>query len=202
MIKIRFLVLASTLLLAGVVASQLSISVHTGTSPSWGPAGYNEVRYYYLPEIETYYDVQTSRFIYLSGNRWVHRASLPPRYRHYNLRNGYKVVMQNYHGQAPYQHFKAHRAKYGKKYRGEEQQRNDYRNNQNNNRTKIAPTGSDHPTNKADHQHQNSSSSSSSAGRTQHQPSAQSNRSHSPEHNRNQKGGHLQKEDQQKENRK
>jgi hypothetical protein len=202
MTKIRFLVLASTLLLAGVVASQLSVSVHTGTSPSWGPAGYNEVRYYYLPEIETYYDVQTSRFIYLSGNRWVHRASLPPRYRHYNLRNGYKVVIQNYHGQAPYQHFKAHRAKYGKKYRGEEQQRNGYRNNQDHNRMKTSPTGSEHPMNKASQQNQNSTTTSPSSVRTHNRPSKQSNQNHSPGNIRNQKGGNYQQKDQQKGNRK
>lgn len=118
---LKLFVFGILLLFAGSAQGQLSINVHIGTPPAWGPAGYNDVRYYYLPDIEAYYDVPPSMFIYLSGNRWVHRRHLPGRYRNYDLYGGYKVVMNDYRGDCPYYHFREHRMKYGRGYRGEEQ---------------------------------------------------------------------------------
>lgn len=73
--------------------AQVSISVNIGAQPQWGPRGYDYVDYYYMPEIESYYHVPTKRFVYLERNRWVHRKSLPSRYRHYDLYRGQKVVI-------------------------------------------------------------------------------------------------------------
>jgi len=118
---LKLLVFGILLMFAGSAQSQLSINVHIGTPPAWGPAGYDDVRYYYLPDIEAYYDVPSSMFIYLSGNRWVHRHHLPPRYRNYDLYGGYKVVMNDYRGDYPYEHFREHRMRYARGYRGEDQ---------------------------------------------------------------------------------
>lgn len=112
------------LTLAGSVTSQLRVRVNIGTPPAWGPSGYDDVRYYYLPDVEAYYDVQNSMFIYISGNRWVHRSYLPSLYRNYDLYGGYKVVMNDYRGNSPYSHFREHKMKYEKGYRGEEQENN------------------------------------------------------------------------------
>jgi hypothetical protein len=105
--------------------------VHIGTPPAWGPAGYSDVRYYYLPDVEAYYDVETSMFIYISGNQWIRRSYLPTRYRNYDLYHGYKVVMNDYRGNSPYSNFKQHRMKYAKGYRGAEQRNVSERNNRN-----------------------------------------------------------------------
>ncbi|MDP2114697.1 MAG: hypothetical protein Q8K69_11630, partial [Bacteroidota bacterium] len=80
-----------------------------------------DVQYYYLPDVEAYYDVPSSQFIYLNGGTWVHRTYLPSRYRNYDLYNGYKVVMTDYRGNAPYAHFKEHKVKYAKGYKGHAQ---------------------------------------------------------------------------------
>jgi len=124
----KLLVFGLTLMLAGSVQSQLSVNVHIGTPPAWGPSGYNDVRYYYLPDVEAYYDVHTSMFIYISGNHWIRRTYLPSRYRNYDLYHGYKVVMKDYHGNSPYSYFRQHKMKYEKGYRGVEQRNNDNRN--------------------------------------------------------------------------
>jgi hypothetical protein len=126
----KLLVFGMMLMLASSAQSQLSVNVHIGTPPAWGPSGYNDVRYYYLPDVEAYYDVQTSMFIYISGNRWIHRSYLPTRYRNYDLYHGYKVVMNDYRGNSPYSHFRQHKMKYAKGYRGAEQRNNGERNNQ------------------------------------------------------------------------
>lgn len=97
--------------------AQVSINVNLGSPPSWGPAGYTEVRYYYLPDIYTYYDVGTREYIYVSNGTWVRARALPPAYRSYNLYNGYKVVINDYRGTTPYVYFKTHKVKYPKGYK-------------------------------------------------------------------------------------
>jgi len=101
--------------------AQLSINVHLGTAPSWGPAGYASVDYYYLPDIESYYDIRASQFIYLSGGNWVRSRYLPRQYRNYDLDRGYKVVLNDYHGSRPYSNFRSNREKYYRGYKGRPQ---------------------------------------------------------------------------------
>jgi hypothetical protein len=96
------------------VQAQVSVNVNIGVQPLWGPVGYDVVEYYYLPDIEAYYYVPGRQFVYLQGNKWVFVHGLPPRYRGYNLYNGYKVVINE---PKPYLHFATHRANYGK-YKG------------------------------------------------------------------------------------
>ncbi len=117
----QWVVIGIILCMAGTTQAQISLNINVGTPPPWGPVGYTEVRYYYLPDVHAYYDVQSSMFIYYGGGRWIHRTYLPSRYRNYDLYNGYKVVMSDYHGDAPYIHYKEHKVKYRKGYHGEHQ---------------------------------------------------------------------------------
>ena len=100
--------------------------------PLHGDLGYSSVRYYYLPDVEAYYDIQQSMFIYMVGNSWVHRSYLPARYKNYDLYGGYKVVMNDYHGNSPYSNFKSYKIKYAKGYRGKSQHNIGIRNDRNN----------------------------------------------------------------------
>jgi hypothetical protein len=43
-----------------------------------------------LPDIEAYYDIRATQFIYFGGGRWIRSRNLPNQYRNYNLYNGYK----------------------------------------------------------------------------------------------------------------
>ncbi|MCX6248266.1 MAG: hypothetical protein NTW10_11065 [Bacteroidetes bacterium] len=115
---LRLFITGFVLLFAGTMQGQVSVNVSIGSPPLWGPAGYAEVQYYYLPDVEAYYDVHTAMFIYSSGGAWIHRAYLPSQYRNYDLYGGYKVVMNGYHGNAPYSNFKEYKRKYGKGYHG------------------------------------------------------------------------------------
>ena len=107
-----------SLTVALTAQSQVKVSVKIGTAPNWGPVGYTDVQYYYLPDIEVYYDINTNMFIYLYNGVWIRRTYLPYRYRNYDLYGGYKVVLNHYHGYYPYGHFRNHRHRYGKGYRG------------------------------------------------------------------------------------
>jgi hypothetical protein len=98
--------------------SQVRVNINIGSQPVWGPAGYDYVEYYYLPDIEAYYYVPRHQYVYLSGNRWVFSYSLPPRYSNYDVYSGYKVVVNE---PRPYLHFQTDRERYSR-YRGNHSQ--------------------------------------------------------------------------------
>jgi hypothetical protein len=119
---LKFTALIVLLCMASATQAQVSVSVTIGSPPMWGPVGYTDVRYYYLPAVESYYDVQTSMFIYYSGGIWVQRATLAPRYSNYDLYSGYKVVMVDYRGDTPYANFQQYKKQYSRRYNGGMQQ--------------------------------------------------------------------------------
>lgn len=137
----KLFVIGVLLFLSIPVNAQIHVNINIGTPPQWGPVGYAETQYYYLPEIEAYYDVPTGVFIYLSGKTWVRRAQLPPQYRNYDLYHGYKVVMNDYHGKTPYIYFKSHKLKYpkGNRYKAQKNfrdEKSDRGNKKNNKKSK------------------------------------------------------------------
>lgn len=115
---IKTAIIGIFLIIANTAHSQVSVNVNIGTPPVWGPVGYTEMEYYYLPDIQCYYDVRASQFIYFGGNTWVRSRHLPRQYRNYDLYGGYKVVLNDYHGRTPYMYFDRHRTKYYKGYHG------------------------------------------------------------------------------------
>ncbi|MBB5397048.1 hypothetical protein [Mucilaginibacter sp. AK015] len=94
--------------------AQISLSINIGSQPEWGPAGYDHADYYYMPDIDTYYDVPAHQYIYLENNTWVRRANLPVRYSNYNVYKGYKVVINE---PRPWTRATVYRTKYAS-YRG------------------------------------------------------------------------------------
>jgi hypothetical protein len=113
--------------------AQISVNVNLGLQPSWGPVGYSSVDYYYIPDVQSYYDVRTTQFIYLNNGAWIRSSHLPNQYRSYDLNRGYKVVLNDYHGSRPYDNYKSHKVKYYKGYKGKPQQSLGNRNNGNGN---------------------------------------------------------------------
>jgi hypothetical protein len=138
--KFKLLALGIILFIAGSTRAQVSVNVNIGSPPSWGPSGYAETEYYYLPDVQAYYDIRASQFIYFGSGNWLRSRYLPRQYRNYDLYNGYKVVLNDYHGRAPYTYYKKHKAKYYKGYKGKYQktigQRHENHNNYSNVRHK------------------------------------------------------------------
>jgi hypothetical protein len=62
-------------------------------NPQWAPPYYAGARYYYLPDIESYYDLSSHDFIYLNNGQWVYSQTLPSIYADYDLNNGFAVVL-------------------------------------------------------------------------------------------------------------
>jgi hypothetical protein len=110
------------------IHAQVSVSLNIGSPPSWGPVGYSEAEYYYLPDVEAYYDIRATQFIYFGGGRWIRSRYLPREYRNYDLYSGYKVVLNDYHGSRPYRNFDNDRTRYYRGYHGRQQRSIGYNN--------------------------------------------------------------------------
>ncbi|REG96138.1 hypothetical protein [Flavobacterium aquicola] len=140
--KTMKLIIIGLFLSVSSAQAQVSVNVNIGTPPpvvvasprvvvasppEWGPVGYDNMEYYYLPDIQMYYDIRLAQYIYFGGGKWIRSQRLPSHYRNYNLYNGYKVVLTDYHGNAPYVYFNSHKVKYYKGYKGKPQKnRRDY----------------------------------------------------------------------------
>lgn len=116
----HILVLIVAVLLPGIAAAQVRINLNLNVDrqPIWGPTGYDHVEYYYLPDIDAYYNVPQQRFFYSERGRWKSGTSLPSRYRGYDLYNSYKVVVNE---PQPYRNHATYREQYSS-YKGRHDQ--------------------------------------------------------------------------------
>src|SRR5687768_6509661 len=105
------LILWTGIFLTCLVSLPLSAQVHINiiNQPLWGPAGYDYVEYYYLPDVETYYYVPQRQYIYRLNGHWVRTSSRPALLRGYDLNRGYKVVINE---PMPYRHHDTYRSRY------------------------------------------------------------------------------------------
>ena len=111
--RIYFSILIAGILIAftAPVKAQVSFSVgiNISSQPVWGPVGYDDVEYYYLPDIDAYYYVPQHLFFFQVGDRWISSSHLPGQYSNYDLYSGYKVVINE---DKPYMHDQDYREKY------------------------------------------------------------------------------------------
>lgn len=62
-------------------------------NPDWAPPYYEGVQYYYLPDIEAYFDLSLHQFIYLDNGYWRYSQVIPPMYAGFNLSDCYSVAL-------------------------------------------------------------------------------------------------------------
>lgn len=102
---------------SNAIDAQVAVNINIGLPPVVVPVVHTQSDYYYLPDIESYYDIRQSKFIYFGNGHWIYSRSLPAHYRNYNLHTGYKVVLTDYHGRTPYHYFNTHKNKYHKEHK-------------------------------------------------------------------------------------
>ena len=102
----------------GQVAHAQVVRVNIGVQPVWGPTGYDYVNYYYIPDIDAYYDVNARQYTYMDRGRWITTPGLPPRYANFNLYGAYKAVINE---PTPWMYHDRYRRQYAQ-YRGRHDQ--------------------------------------------------------------------------------
>lgn len=96
-------------------AQYVSVNINLDDQPAWGPAGYDYVEYYYIPELNIYFDVENELFYYVRHRRWVVSPYLPARYARYDFYSLYKVVLNGIPD--PWRYNRRHRRMYARYYR-------------------------------------------------------------------------------------
>ena len=117
--KKLMLVLIAVIGFTAASQAQVNVSINIGSQPVWGPTGYDHVDYYYLPDIDSYYDVPNKVYVYKSGNTWHRSRKLPSSYGNYDLYNSHKVVINGV--DKPYMHDDQYRDQY-KNFKGQHDQ--------------------------------------------------------------------------------
>ena len=99
------------MMISSVGFSQVNVQVNLNSQPNWGPSGYKYVEYYYLPDLDMYYNVNKRKYVYQDHGKWIWVTALPAKHKGYNLYSGYKVVLYDKH---PFSHYHQHKVKYAK----------------------------------------------------------------------------------------
>ena len=105
-------ILIIALLLGGFTLpshAQIGIGVNINLQPVWGPTGYDHAEYYYIPDIDAYYNVARREYTWNEGGRWITDISLPPRYASFDLYHAYKAVINEPN---PWMHHDRYRKQY------------------------------------------------------------------------------------------
>ena len=107
-------ILFAILFFAISVAGNAQIHVNIGLQPLWGPTGYDYAEYYYIPDLDVYYDVYNQDYVYFDDGRWVTNAYLPGRFGNVDLYRYHKVVINE---PTPWLHHDRYKDRYAS-YRG------------------------------------------------------------------------------------
>lgn len=91
---------------APTAQAQVNVNVNIGR-PAWGPAVPQGAQYYYIPEIDGYYDLYAQQYIVLRNGRWLPVAALSG----YDPYQFHPVVL-DYRGRQPWAYVGAHRDRY------------------------------------------------------------------------------------------
>lgn len=115
-VALAILVGGTNVLVTTPAQAKVNVTFNIGNQPLWGPTGYDYVQYYYLPDINVYYDIANKLFYYQGNkNNWYKATTLPSKYGRYDLYKLYKVVITS--NQKPYYNNVAHIRQYAK-YKG------------------------------------------------------------------------------------
>jgi hypothetical protein len=89
---------------AAPIAAQAQVGMGR---PVWGPAVPAGTQYYYVPELDGYYDLAAQRYIVQRNGQWLPVATVQG----YNPANFHPVVV-NYRGRQPWAQYRDHHARY------------------------------------------------------------------------------------------
>lgn len=100
------------LLLTAFSLLQVNAQVSTAKKLTIDPQTNCELRYYYFPNMQAYYDMKEEMFHYQENNTWIVSSQLPQNYGGYSLFKKERVVLTDFEGDNPEQFIKIHKKMY------------------------------------------------------------------------------------------
>ncbi len=109
--KIQLIFLTTILLFAIKTTAQISVNISLGSRPAYNPPVHyyydDNVDYYFLPEIQAYFDNRSGLFIHYNSGGWVRTRSFD----NFDINRCQRIAIE-YHGNTPYRDFVSHRQQY------------------------------------------------------------------------------------------
>ena len=100
------LLTAAALAVAPAAHAQPQVNINVGT-PAWGPPVPQGTQFYYIPEIDGYYDLYAQQYIVYRNGQWIPVGVIDG----YDPR-GFHPVVLDYRGREPWVYVGAHRDRY------------------------------------------------------------------------------------------
>lgn len=75
-----------------------------------------DIRYYYYPNLQAYFDTQTATYLYNKEGEWFEGKQIPAGIRGYSVNNGIRVAITDYAGDEPFDEFEKHKVNYPPNY--------------------------------------------------------------------------------------
>lgn len=73
---------------------------------------YRIVKYQFFPNLEAYYNKETSEYIFKNNGEWKVGKEIPSGYRGYSLFNNYRVDITDYFDEKPYEQLAHHKKQF------------------------------------------------------------------------------------------
>ncbi len=109
--KSVYLIALFFLLVGNQTNAQEKNSVAIG-SESNSIATNNTVKYQYYPNLEAYFNTETSEFIYKEKGEWKTAKEIPSGFRGYSIFNNYRVNITDYFDDKPYEKLANHKKQF------------------------------------------------------------------------------------------
>ena len=100
------LLTAAALAVAPAAHAQPQVNINVGT-PAWGPPVPQGTQFYYIPEIDGYYDLYAQQYIVYRNGQWIPVGVIDGR-----DPRGFHPVVLDYRGREPWVYVGAHRDRY------------------------------------------------------------------------------------------
>lgn len=91
------------LLVAFTTNSQTNLNNPTAEVKNDSLKKFTGIRYNFYPNLDAYFDIKTSEYIYKLNGAWIKDKVIPSNYRGYSIYNNYHQEITNYFGEKPYE---------------------------------------------------------------------------------------------------
>ena len=89
-----------------------AVNVQSNKKETAETSSFVEVRYYYYPNLQAYFDTKVAMYLFKEDGEWVESEKIAPTLMGYSLKNGQYVMLEGYTGEEPYEFIEEHKAKY------------------------------------------------------------------------------------------
>lgn len=110
--KVTYLIIGMLLFSFNFSQAQVQLDTIYIRAKKEAPSTFVEVRYYYYPNLEAYFDTKIAMYIYKENGAWVKAEKLDTTFRGYSLKNGQYVMLKGFTEDNPQTLIDEHKQKY------------------------------------------------------------------------------------------